>query len=137
MEMCKIQYTSHIDVRYAETDQMGVVHHSVYAVWFEQARTEFFKTVGSTYADVETQGFLCPVLELNVRYRYPTHYGDTVDVKTTLMRKGKLHFKFHYCAYVKGTLCAEGYSLHCFLKDGKPTAELPPQVDLFFPPEKS
>ena len=59
MEMCKIQYTSHIDVRYAETDQMGVVHHSVYAVWFEQARTEFFKTVGSTYADVERGNRKC------------------------------------------------------------------------------
>ncbi len=112
---------------------MGVVHHSVYAIWFEQARTEFFKTVGSTYADVEKQGFLCPVLELNVRYRYPTHYGDVVDIETTLMRRGRLHFKFHYKLFVKGTLCAEGYSLHCFLKEGKPTSELPPQVELFFP----
>ena len=108
MEVCEYKHTSHIEVRYAETDQMGVVHHSVYAVWFEQARTDFFKTVGSTYADVEKQGFLCPVLELNVRYRYPTHYGDVVDIETTLMRRGRLHFKFHYRLFVKGTLCAEG-----------------------------
>ncbi|MDD7298350.1 acyl-CoA thioester hydrolase [Fibrobacter intestinalis] len=135
MEICRYRSTSQIEVRYAETDQMGVVHHSVYAVWFEKARTDFFKQIGSTYADVEKEGFVCPVLELNVRYRNPTHYGDVVNIETTLERIGHLHFRFRYRLSVSGVLCTTGSTLHCFLKDGKPTCELPAQVSLFFPPE--
>ena len=53
METCTFKHTARIDVRYAETDQMGIVHHAVYAVWFEQARTEYFREAGASYADME------------------------------------------------------------------------------------
>lgn len=53
METCSYEYTTRIEVRYAETDQMGIVHHSVYAIWFEQARTEFFRTASASYADMK------------------------------------------------------------------------------------
>ncbi len=53
METCSYEYTARIEVRYAETDQMGIVHHSVYAIWFEQARTEFFRTAGASYANMK------------------------------------------------------------------------------------
>ena len=72
METCTFKHTARIEVRYAETDQMGIVHHSVYAVWFEQARTEYFREAGASYADMEAEGFAAPVLELNVRFRQPT-----------------------------------------------------------------
>ncbi len=133
MESCKLLHTSHIEVRFAETDQMGVVHHSKYAVWFEQARTEFFMETGSSYAEMEREGFSSPVLELNVRYRNPVRFGDFVDIETTLERKGALHFLFHYKLFVGGKLCTTATTMHCFLKDGRPTREIPRQVYGLFP----
>lgn len=125
MKTCTYKHTARIEVRYAETDQMGLVHHSVYAVWFEQARTEFFRMIGASYADMEAEGFAAPVLELAVRFRQPTHYGEFVDIETTMVREGSLKFRFDYKASVNGTLCTTGSTLHCMLKDGKPTRELP------------
>jgi len=121
--------TTRIEVRYAETDQMGIVHHSVYAVWFEQARTEFFrKVVGTPYAEIEKEGFSSPVLELNVRYRNSTHYGEFVDIETSMVRESKIQFRFNYKLTVEGKLCATGSTLHCFLKNGVPSRELPSQI---------
>lgn len=125
METAKRSYTARIEVRYAETDQMGVVHHAVYPVWFEQARTEFFRVAGASYAQMEAEGFMSPVLELNVQYKNPTHYGEFVDVETTIERVGSVRFKFNYKVYVEGKLCTTGYTIHCMLKDGRPTRELP------------
>lgn len=133
LEVCKHVYTCRIEVRYAETDQMGVVHHAVYPVWFEQARLEFFRSVGASYVDIEAAGFVSPVLELSLRYRNPTHYGEFVDIETTLQREGMLHFRFNYKLSVNGVLCTTGTSLHCFLKDGRPTREMPEQIKLLFP----
>ena len=125
MEVCKYKYTSRIEVRYAETDQMGIVHHSVYAVWFEQARTEFFRNAGASYADMEAEGFAAPVLELSIRYRQPTHYGEFVDVETTMVREGSLKFRFEYKVFVNGQLCTTGTTLHCMTRNGRPTRDLP------------
>lgn len=133
MEICSYEYTARIEVRYAETDQMGIVHHSVYAIWFEQARTEFFRTAGASYADMEAEGFACPVLELGVQYKAPTHYGEFVDIKTTLVKEDKLRYRFKYELSVDGKLCTVGTTLHCFTKAGRPTRELPAKIAVFFP----
>lgn len=137
METCSYEYTARIEVRYAETDQMGIVHHSVYAIWFEQARTEFFRTAGASYADMEKEGFACPVLELGVQYKAPTHYGEFVDIKTTLVKEDKLRYRFKYELSVDGKLCTVGTTLHCFTKAGRPTRELPAKIAVFFPTEAS
>ena len=131
MEACTYTHTARIEVRYAETDQMGIVHHSVYAVWFEQARTEFFREAGASYADMEAEGFGAPVLELNVQFKAPTHYGDFVDIETTMVREGKLKMRFYYKATVNGKLCTTGSTLHCMTKDGRPTRELPASFSKF------
>ena len=125
METCTFKHNTRIDVRYAETDQMGIVHHAVYAVWFEQARTEFFREAGASYADMEAEGFSSPVLELNVQFKNPTHYGEFVDIETTMVRVDRLRVRFFYKATVNGKLCTTGSTLHCMLKDGRPTRELP------------
>lgn len=125
MEICTYKHTARIEVRYAETDQMGIVHHSVYAVWFEQARTEFFREAGASYADMEAEGFGAPVLELNVKFKQPTHYGEFVDIETTMTREGSLKFRFEYKVFVNGNLCTTGSTLHCMTKNGRPTRELP------------
>ncbi len=126
------QQSTRIEVRYAETDQMGVVHHSVYAIWFEQARTDFFRTVGADYAEMEKEGFTSPVLELSVQFRNSTHYGEFVDVKTSLVQEDRIRFRFHYEVYVGDKLCTTGTTLHCFLKNGRPTREMPEKIGLLF-----
>ena len=73
------------------------------------------------------------MLELNVQYKNPTHYGEFVDVETTLERVGSVRFKFNYKVFVEGKLCTIGYSIHCLLKDGKPTRDFPAAFTKFFP----
>ena len=131
METCTFKHTARIDVRYAETDQMGIVHHAVYAVWFEQARTEYFREAGASYADMEAEGFSSPVLELNVQFKNPTHYGEFVDIETTMVREGSLKFRFEYKVFVNGNLCTTGSSLHCMTKGGRPTRDLPSSFSKF------
>ena len=80
-------FKTRIQVRYAETDAMGVVHHATYPIWFEQARVDFFRAVGAPYDEVEREGFASPVLELNVQYKRPCRFGDFVDVETSSCTK--------------------------------------------------
>ncbi|MCL4102932.1 acyl-CoA thioester hydrolase [Fibrobacter sp. UWH9] len=119
------QERTRIEVRYAETDQMGIVHHSVYAVWFEQARTQFFRDRGADYAEMEKQGFACPVLELGVQYKSATHYGEFVEIETSAVQVDKLRFRLDYKLFVNNKLCTTGFTVHCLLKDGRPTRDMP------------
>jgi len=66
--------------RYAETDQMGIVHHANYLVWCEQARTDHMRQLGVSYRAMEESGLRLPVVEASVRYRQPTRYDDLVQV---------------------------------------------------------
>lgn len=133
METSNLIHTAHIEVRYAETDAMGIVHHATYPIWFEQARTEYFRVAGAPYADMEKEGFMSPVLELNVQYKHPCHYGEFADVEATLVKEDKLKFRFHYKITVNGTLCVTGSTLHIFTKNGRPTREMPATFYKLFP----
>jgi acyl-CoA thioester hydrolase len=68
-------------VRYAETDQMGVAHHSHYLVWCEQARTDHMRQHGVSYRRLEEEGVLLPVVEAYVRFRQPARYDDLIRVR--------------------------------------------------------
>jgi len=69
--------------RYAETDQGGVVHHSVYPVWFEMGRTELLRVNGMAYKDMEEAGVLFVVAELNIKYRRPAKYDEKLQLETS------------------------------------------------------
>jgi acyl-CoA thioester hydrolase len=69
-------------VRYAETDQMGIVHHAAYVIWMEEGRSEFMRQKNVDYAEVEKRGLSLAVTELNVRYIASAHYGEQVTVRT-------------------------------------------------------
>ena len=71
--------------RYAETDQMGFVHHSVYAIWYEQARTELLNQAGIPYDEIEKAGVLSPLVELKCQYKRPAHYNQEVTVYTKIV----------------------------------------------------
>jgi acyl-CoA thioester hydrolase len=68
-------------VRYAETDQMGVVYHAHYLSWCDVARTEYIRTLGASYAELERQGLLLAVTEANVRYHASARYDDDIRVE--------------------------------------------------------
>ena len=71
-------------VRYAETDQMGVVYHSHYLVWCEMGRTDYIRALGKTYAELEREGTGLAVADASIRYHAPARYDDRIRVETTL-----------------------------------------------------
>ena len=71
-----------LHVRYAETDQMGIVHHSTYVIWMEEGRSDFMRQKQVDYAEVEKRGLALAVTEMTVRYSAPAHYGEQVTVRT-------------------------------------------------------
>ncbi len=86
---------TNIRVRYAETDQMGVVYHSNYFLYFESARAESIRHMGFTYADMEKMGIIMPVVDVHCRYLRPAKYDDLLTIKTTL-KELPLHHKIEF-----------------------------------------
>jgi acyl-CoA thioester hydrolase len=101
-----------VEVRYAETDQMGVVHHSVYVVWMEAARVEFLKRAGLPYHELERSGFRLPVVELGVTYRAAARFGDVVSVTCRLEDLASRAARFGYSVEGEGRVLAEGFTRH-------------------------
>lgn len=89
--------TTQIRVRYAETDQMGIVYHSNFFPYFESARAESIRELGFTYADMEKMGVIMPVVEVQCRYLRPARYDDLLTIKTTLKELPVHHkIRFHH-----------------------------------------
>ena len=108
--------TVDIEVRYAETDQMAVVHHSNYVVWFELARTRLCATSGWHYADIEKLGYLLMVTAVAVRYRRPARYGETVQVTCRLARLASRGLTFAYDVTRDGEMLATGETEHVWVE---------------------
>jgi acyl-CoA thioester hydrolase len=83
-------------VRYAETDQMKVVHHRNYLVWCELGRTDLIRMLGTSYAEIEKQGVLLAVVEANLRYHAPARYDDKIRVRTVLREARSRSVTFEY-----------------------------------------
>ena len=87
--------------RYAETDQMGIIHHSVYAIWYEQARSEFCDEIGLRYDELEKHGIMTPLLELNCKYKKPSYYNQEVEIHTKMIDLTPVKFTVQYNIYDK------------------------------------
>lgn len=112
-----------LTVRYAETDQMGIVHHSNYPVWFEAGRSDFLKQTGVTYAQVEARGVLLPLYEVTCRFKSPARYADDIAVFTSLkeLSRVRLILSYEVVRLSDKTLLATGETLHAFTdRDLKP-----------------
>src|SRR5687768_12797566 len=83
-------------VRYGETDRMGVVYHAEYLAWCEMGRTEYIRSLGMSYADMERRGVPLAVAEANIRYHAPARYDDRIRVTTVLTRLGSRGLTFDY-----------------------------------------
>jgi len=115
---------SRLRVRYAETDQMGMVYYANYLIWMEVARSDFCRECGFSYRDLEReeQAFLA-VAEANCRYLAPAKYDDEILVETEIARLRSRVVEFSYRIKRGSTLVAEGKTLHVVIgADGKPRA---------------
>jgi acyl-CoA thioester hydrolase len=115
-------------VRYAETDQMGVVYHSNHFIWFEVGRVELLRQLGFSYRDMESEdNCFIAVAEANCRYRAPVRYDDEVLVRTRLLnvRESVIHFGYELRRAEDGVLLAEGDTTHIVTDASMKIAELP------------
>jgi acyl-CoA thioester hydrolase len=109
-----------VRVRYVECDPMGVVHHTVYPVWFEMARTELLRSKGGSYRAMEEAGLLLAVVKLEARYRAPARYDDLVTVHCELLASGPVKIEHRYRVVRGNTLLVEGATtLACIDRDGR------------------
>jgi acyl-CoA thioester hydrolase len=109
-----VRSLSRFPVRYAETDQMGVVHHAAYVPWLEQGRVDWLARLGVHYAELERSGVYFPVTGLELAYRRALHFGDVVVVETRLARLASRKLGFAYRVFREGdeAPAATGLSLH-------------------------
>jgi len=88
--------TIHVRVRYAETDQMGVVYYGNYAQYFEMGRTEWLRKFGISYKWMEDNGIILPVIDLNVKFKQSASYDDLLTIKTELQKLPTIRIAFNY-----------------------------------------
>lgn len=88
--------TTRLRVRYAETDQMGVVYHGNYFAWFEVGRVELLRQVGWSYKTLEEDGVSLPVIEATCQYRHPARYDDELEIRTSGRMASPVRVEFTY-----------------------------------------
>ena len=112
-----------IRVRYAETDRMGLLHHSQYFVYFEMGRTEMLRARGVSYRDLEDSGFLLVIVDIGCKFKRPARYDDLLTLRTTVERVTHVKIIHKYEIFRDGLLLSEGHStLACVDRDGRPQA---------------
>ncbi len=110
-----------VRVRYQETDNMGVVYYANYFVWFEVARTEYLRSLGISYKQLEDKGMFLMVASASCEYKSPARFDDVVNMKTWISELKNSSLKFEHKLFVGSRLAATGESVHVFTNgSGKP-----------------
>jgi acyl-CoA thioester hydrolase len=126
--------SARVRVRYAETDQMGVVYYANYLVWFEVGRTDLLRQSGWNYREMEAEGFALPVVEAHCEYRQSARYDDELDIVTSgaLLSPVRVRFAYEVIRVADGMKLAGGHTVHAVLDPtGKPR-RLPERVRTVF-----
>ncbi len=132
-------FVYHHKVHYYETDRMGITHHSNYIRIMEEARVAFLDEIGASFARIEADGIVSPVMAVEGRYLHTTTFDDIIDVEVFIKEMSPLKLRIGYRMRVGETEVFEGMSLHCFLgKDGRPVRILEryPQFAPYVPAEE-
>ncbi|MEZ4726509.1 MAG: thioesterase family protein [Caldilineaceae bacterium] len=118
------------DVRFAETDQMGVVHHSSYIVWFEMGRVAWMKAAGMPYTEVAESGHNFAVTAIHAAYRASCRFGDTIQIVTRLakLRSRQVEFVYEVRNTVAPSLLATGSSEHICVDDAGKMTKIPANI---------
>jgi acyl-CoA thioester hydrolase len=114
-----------VRVRFAETDAMGVAHHSSYVAWFEEARVEFLRQLGTPYPEIRAQGYDFAVLELFANYRRSARFDELVTVHTRVASARAATFQMDYLLVVDGEICAVAATVHGVVDDRGRAARAP------------
>ena len=125
---------SRVRVRYAETDQMGVVYYANYLVWFEIGRTDLLRQHGWSYREMEVDGYSLPVIDAQCAYKASAKYDDEIEVRTSggMVSPVRVKFSYEVVRAADRTLLATGSTVHATLdRDGKP-CRLPERVRALF-----
>lgn len=122
--------TTRLRVRYADTDQMGVVYYANYLVWFEVGRTEWLRQTDWSYREMEEDGVGLPVIEAHCEYRQPARYDDEVEIATraTLVTPVRIRFDYTVTRASDGVPCANGYTVHAAVDAAGKPCRLPARV---------
>ncbi len=121
-------HETEIRVRYAETDKMGIVHHSNYLIWFEAGRSDLCRARGFSYKEMEeNDNALMVVAESYVRYKSPAYYEDILSVRTRVaeIRSRSIRFIYEIVRPADGALLAEGETLHLVTDKSKRVRQIP------------
>ena len=125
---------SRVRVRYAETDQMGVVYYANYLVWFEIGRTDLLRQNGWSYREMEVDGYSLPVIDAQCAYKASAKYDDEIEVRTSggMVSPVRVKFSYEVVRATDRTVLATGSTVHATLdRDGKP-CRLPERVRALF-----
>jgi acyl-CoA thioester hydrolase len=125
---------SRVRVRYAETDQMGVVYYANYLVWFEIGRTDLLRQNGWSYREMEVDGYSLPVIDAQCAYKASAKYDDEIEVRTSggMLSPVRVKFSYEVVRAADRTVLATGSTVHATLdRDGKP-CRLPERVRALF-----
>ena len=125
---------TNIRVRYAETDQMGIVYYANYFIWFEVGRTDLLRAEGWSYRGMEQEGFALPVIEAHCSYREPAKYDDDLEIKTrgTLLTPVRVRFDYDVVRTSDTAILATGHTVHAALdRNGRP-CRLPERAKKIF-----
>jgi acyl-CoA thioester hydrolase len=128
------KHETRLRVRYAETDQMGVVYHANYLVWMEIGRVEYVRSCGFNYKDLEAlEGILLSVVDVQCRYLYPARYDDEVVIRTEMVRSNPRMVEFGYeIRHVEpDRLLASGSTRHIWLNRNMRPSRLPEKYHNF------
>jgi acyl-CoA thioester hydrolase len=119
-----------VRVRYAETDQMGVVYYANYFVWFEIGRTELLRQLGGTYKDLEAEGIFLPVIDASCHYAQAGRYDDELEIQTEglLLSPVRLQFDYAVVRVADGVTLATGRTVHASLNPRGRPCRLPERV---------
>ena len=116
-----ITSSTDIEVRYAETDMMGIAHHASYLPWLEIARGNLLKERGISYAKLEESGIMLPVVEIKMNYRRPATYDDIVTINSIIKERPFAKIQIDYELQKEDQIIADGYSVHAFInQSGQP-----------------
>lgn len=109
-------------IQYYETDKMGIVHHSNYIRWFEEARIDWLEQIGISFSDWESRGFASPVVSISCRFLLPMTFGETAAVKVNAVKVEAAKLELEYeVLNGNGDLCCTGQSTHCYTgSNGRP-----------------
>jgi acyl-CoA thioester hydrolase len=117
-----------VSVRYAETDRMGVAHHSSYLLWFELARTGLLRAAGHAYRDMESAGVRLPVIEYGCRFLKSADYDDALVIETTVRDLRSRTVRFDYTVRRGNDVLAEGFTHHVCVDSSQRPRRFPDDI---------